>query len=391
MAAIPFGTRRLRAPRSVPSPSRARSAVDDRNAESAAAHRPTRIVQLYYTVQDRGGEMVGQLLAEGFRARGIDTITLGASRNCPPTVTTADWEVLYEHRPSALGNLRYVFDVWRRLRRERPDAVVMHSDLAMIMTAPAALLAGVPVRIAVHHLALGIFYRPFRWVHVLYGLLRLNTHPVFVGESARRDADRLPKAFQRRCHTIPNAVLVPRGTKAEARRRFGIADDAFVFSSVGSLREQKNQTLLVDAMRDIDDAILVIAGGGELREQLEAQAAPLGDRVRFLGNLEGDDVGLAYRVADAFVFPSLYEGRPLSLIEAAMAELPIVASPIPENVEITADAAVYVATDDRDGWVAAMRRLRADAVHRAEVQARVAALDLGTADDMVDAYLDLIR
>ena len=67
----------------------------------------SRIVQLLYSVQDRGGEAVAYRLAQGFRARGYPTHNLGMFRTAPVTTSTADFEILGKARPSLFGNVRY--------------------------------------------------------------------------------------------------------------------------------------------------------------------------------------------------------------------------------------------------------------------------------------------
>jgi glycosyltransferase involved in cell wall biosynthesis len=95
-------------------------------------------------------------------------------------------------------------------------------------------------------------------------------------------------------------------------------------------------------------------------------------------------------MADVFVFPSRYEGRPLALLEAATAGLPILASPIPENVEVVGDAAFYIDNTDLEGWIDSMQRTVKDRSFRDQLARQTRALDVGTNSDMVSAYLRLM-
>jgi glycosyltransferase involved in cell wall biosynthesis len=342
---------------------RARHAVDATHelAQPNPADLPngSRIVQLFYSVQDRGGEAVAHRLAQGFRSRNYPTHNIGVFRTVPGSTSTADFEILYPTRPSMLGNMGCFVRLVRTLRRERPAALIMHGDLAQIIGAPAAWLAGVRHRIAVNHLAIGIVYRWLRPVHAALGALGLYRHIVFVGESTRRDADGLPRRFLDRSTVIPNTVTLASGDRTVGRARFDIPTDATVFLNVGSLSDQKNQRILVTAIADIPDAVLVIAGDGPLRADLECAARAVADRVHFLGRVPIDDMADVYAMADVFVFPSRYEGRPLALLEAVTAGLPILATRIPENVEVLGTAAMYIDGDAQhvedappfDGWV----------------------------------------
>jgi glycosyltransferase involved in cell wall biosynthesis len=351
----------------------------------------SRIVQLMYMVQDRGGEAVAYRLAKGFRARGYPTRNVGVFRSAPVSTSTADFEILQSKRPGIVGNVRCFVSLVRMLRREQPEAVILHGDIAQMLGAPAARLAGVHSRIAVNHLSIGIFYKWMRPVHTLLGSLGVYSDVVFVGESARRDADDLPRRFLRRSTVIENTVGLEPGDGVAARARFGVPADATVFLNVGSLSEQKNQQILVQALADVPDATLVIVGDGPLSDEIAAAANDLGDRVRLIGRVPIEQMGDVYAMADAFVFPSRYEGRPLALLEAVTAGLPIVATPIAENVEVTRDAAHYVDPDDLDGWIDAMQRVVKDRGFREALAAETRRLDIGSEDATISAYLRLMQ
>ena len=100
---------------------------------------------------------------------------------------------------------------------------------------------------------------------------------------------------------------------------------------VGRLAEKKGVTYLIEAMKQVD-AMLVIVGDGPLREQLEEQAKPLGDKVQFLGAKTHDQLAEIYASADVFAAPSVrakdggVEGFGLVFLEAMASGLPIVAS-----------------------------------------------------------------
>lgn len=100
---------------------------------------------------------------------------------------------------------------------------------------------------------------------------------------------------------------------------------------VGRLAEVKGVTYLIEAMKQVD-AMLVIVGDGPLREQLQEQAKPLGDKVQFLGAKAHDQLAEIYASADVFAAPSVrakdggVEGFGLVFLEAMASGLPIVAS-----------------------------------------------------------------
>lgn len=110
-----------------------------------------------------------------------------------------------------------------------------------------------------------------------------------------------------------------------------------ILLNVSRLRPRKGQADLIHAFTKIHlqfpDAVLLIAGEGIYRGELEKliNSLNLQAKVKLLGNR--NDVEVLLSIADAFVFPSYYEGLPGAIVEAMMAEKIIIASAIPENLE----------------------------------------------------------
>lgn len=113
------------------------------------------------------------------------------------------------------------------------------------------------------------------------------------------------------------------------KKTFGF-DNLFVIGHVGRLIVPKNHVFLLDIFsmfhKKHPNSILVLVGDGDQRKNLEMKTKKLGieNFVRFLGT-RSDTYDL-YKAMDVFVFPSLYEGLPVSLIEAQAAGLPSIVS-----------------------------------------------------------------
>lgn len=107
-------------------------------------------------------------------------------------------------------------------------------------------------------------------------------------------------------------------------------EDKFVIGHVGRFVNQKNHTFLLDIFAEIakrrNDAVLMLIGIGELMEAMKQKAANLGiaDKVLFVGFR--DDRNRLMQAMDSFLFPSLYEGLSVVLIEAQAAGLPVFTS-----------------------------------------------------------------
>ena len=126
-----------------------------------------------------------------------------------------------------------------------------------------------------------------------------------------------------------------------ARAALGIAADVPAVGTVTRLMPSKGNSYFVaaipDVLRSVPDARFYIAGEGELRSALEAQAQELrlGDRLTFLGFQR--DVAAVLSGLDLLVFPSLWEGTPLTVFEALATGKPIVATDADGLADILTD------------------------------------------------------
>jgi glycosyltransferase involved in cell wall biosynthesis len=142
---------------------------------------------------------------------------------------------------------------------------------------------------------------------------------------------------------------------AAARAELGAAPGDTVIGTVTRLHDSKGNSYLVDAARLVleqrRDARFVLVGEGPLRADLEAQAARLGLGDRFLFAGFAKDVPRVVSAFDMSVFPSLWEGTPLTVFEALAMGKPIVAT--------DADGLVDVLTHDRDALIVPKRNAEA--------------------------------
>jgi glycosyltransferase involved in cell wall biosynthesis len=152
----------------------------------------------------------------------------------------------------------------------------------------------------------------------------------------------------------------PRGAEeiAAARRAIGAAPDEFAIGTITRLHDSKGNDYLVEAAAKVvavhPRARFFLAGEGPLREPLEAQAQALGlgDRFVFLGFQK--DVAQTLSAFDLSVFPSLWEGTPLTAFEALAMGKPIVST--------DADGLLDILERDATAWIVPKRD--ADALAR---------------------------
>lgn len=133
------------------------------------------------------------------------------------------------------------------------------------------------------------------------------------------------------------AVTVDRTKK---REKLSIPKKVFLLISVGELNKNKNHELVIKALSQIkcgEDIFYIIVGEGPLKKYLAGLIAKLGmnSKIRLLGYRA--DVIELLKASDCFVFPSLREGLPVSLMEAMASDLPVVCSNIRGNIDLVDD------------------------------------------------------
>jgi glycosyltransferase involved in cell wall biosynthesis len=241
----------------------------------------------------------------------------------------------------------------RTLRRLRPD--VFHASLTSPGSCRYALLAALLVpgvrAVAVEQLPYPIEGRLQlalkRWTSK-----RLAGH-VAVGERAAREIEELVGLRHGSVRSIPNGV--PDVRLERLSRPFA----GPTLGSLGRLDRQKGFDVLLRALEQLPQASLVLVGDGPERAPLEAQASAAGltGRVLFAG--WADDPRRHLTTFDVFVLPSRFEGFPLSVVEAMLAGLPVVASAVgsmPESVR-EEETGLLVPPEDPHALAAALRRL----------------------------------
>lgn len=259
-------------------------------------------------------------------------------------------------------DLRSFAELYRLLRRQRPDVLHASSSKAGVIGRLAAVAARVPVRVfTVHGWAFsahsGAASALYRWADRIAG--RATTATICVSQRERADGLRA-----RTCRA-DRTVVIPNGVEVDAYPQASLERAVPRLIAVGRLAAPKDWSTLLSALTSLDSeafAELAIVGDGPERERVEDELArrSLEGRVRLLG--ERDDVPRLLAEADVFLLASRSEGLPLSVIEAMAAGLPIVASDVGGLKELVRDGetGVLVPPGDPVALAEALRPLLAN-------------------------------
>lgn len=207
-------------------------------------------------------------------------------------------------------------------------------------------------------------------------------------EFVRRELIDLLGVAAHRIQAVPLGVEAgfhPRlsAESAPALIQHGLADIPYLLV-VATLEPRKNLLSLIEAYGQLPTRLrqqhpLVIVGArGWLTGELERRLEPLerGGQIKRLGYVPQEDLPLIYASAHAFVFPSLYEGFGLPVLEALASGTPTLTSNRSSLPEVAGDAALLIDPEDMEALTAGLERLltddewRAQAVERGLRQAR---------------------
>ena len=191
---------------------------------------------------------------------------------------------------------------------------------------------------------------------------------IAVSHQTADDLVRLWGVDEARVRVAPNGVdarFVPNRAAQVEEFRQARALPARYWFYLGTLEPRKNLTVLLDAFARWRQAApfaasqphLVLAGGkGWYYETIFAQVAALGltEWVHFPGFVPEAELPQWYRAAELFVYPSRYEGFGLPVVEAMACGTPVICSDAPGVREVAGNAAIQVAPDDVEAWVAAL-------------------------------------
>lgn len=255
-----------------------------------------------------------------------------------------------ERNVNPLRDVTSFFTLWKIFRDEQPDVVHLNSAKASGLGALAARLAGVPHIIFAAHgwafneersLAQKLVIKFFSWL-----IIMLAHKTIAVSKAVKNDTKKWP-FVHKKITVIKNGVAEPKFfTKEEsllklfAQKNIPLPSNAFIVGTIAELHHNKGLVYAIEAFSKISvkypDAYYAILGGGEEEADLTTLIESLGlhGRVFLLGFTE--DAARFLPAFDIFLLSSITEGLALVILEAGLAELPVIATSvggIPEVIE----------------------------------------------------------
>ena len=240
-----------------------------------------------------------------------------------------------------ISKIAYLVRSFLFVYKKKYDLVHAHAFLPGITARLLMISKGIPAILTVHGTSIGT------------GLLSLLSEYVekFLLTQVRYSTQiTVSRDFLKFKNVNKNVIYIPNGIDIDRFDRIQIQkakDSTLIF--VGRLHPQKNLETLIQAVailtKDFPDIQLLIVGNGKQKALLKKliQTLHLKNHVKLLGQKSGLDLIRLYKSSNIFILPSIYEGQPLTLLEAWAAKLPVI-------VSNTGDCQ-YLVKDGKNGYL----------------------------------------
>jgi glycosyltransferase involved in cell wall biosynthesis len=247
-----------------------------------------------------------------------------------------------------LNDFWALVELRRFFKRERFDIVHTHSSKAGFIGRLAAKLAAIPIIIHTVH---GFPFHDFngRMSNRFYSeaeklSAKITTHLICVSEKDRETAIRRKIIPSDRVSVIQPGIDLSRydpSSRNNLKEYFQVEHPGQVVGMIARLDAQKAPEDFVLAaervIREIKDVQFILVGDGKLRAVIEDLIKENGLTTRFILTGSRTDIPELLSIMDIYVLPSLWEGLPITILEAMAMGKPVIATNIPGNKEVIKD------------------------------------------------------
>lgn len=243
-----------------------------------------------------------------------------------------------------------------------------HMDKMSGFVLRSAKKAGIPTRIAHSHNTSsegGFAAKAYKWYAGKF-ILPCATHLLACSNAAAKwlFVDKADAAKILKNGIECDRFAFSKETRNQVREELQISRYTFVVGHVGRFAHQKNHTFLIDIFAQLvqhrPDSVLLLAGDGPLRLEIERKVKDLNleNKVKFLGIRS--DIERLLQAFDVFVFPSVHEGLPVTLIEAQGAGLPcLISEAITQEVDMGIKLVEYFPLINETTWAEKVKSIAA--------------------------------
>lgn len=353
----------------------------------------TKVLHIITQMEAAGAQGAAVRNSRAMRAAGLDSTVVFLYVKRPVYADEPNVLALLERKPRGIADAcKILFRLFRYLRRNRDASIISYTHYANVISGVVGRLVGVRRIVSSHRNPVNTYPRWCRKLDYLLGTSGGYDAGIAVSETVYDSFRDYPARYLKRLTVIRNGIELERGPAGMGAPTSADRDNTglITFITTGRLHHQKNQHVIIRAMRKLPGARLIIAGEGELRSELEdlIKREAIEDRVTLLGEIKPQDVRHFLMQGDVFLFPSKYEAFGFSVVEAMAAGCPIICSDIPAMREVVAEAGILVPPHEVDAWVAAMRQIMEEPSVIAQMRDRsIARASLFSLKQMVEGYM----
>ena len=283
------------------------------------------------------------------------------------------------HVPDSELNYLKSYEYYKKLfKKEKFDIVHCHLPFFSGIVLFAAWQCGVKKRVAHAHFSqpytdTAIYSKKKQAVAVVYRMIMRVFLKLFCNVKIACSQEAGEFLYGKR-EFDKNGVILNNGintadfrydeqVRSEVRQELEIPEDAVVLGHIGQLYSVKNQSFVIDVFNEYHkqhpNSYLLLIGDGTDREMLEQKIADLQlcDYAMMLGLR--NDANRLYQAMDCFVFPSLHEGFPLTLIEAQASNLAcLISANVTKKTKMNDNIEFLSIDESTDVWADAIERLQ---------------------------------
>ena len=270
---------------------------------------------------------------------------------------------LYTVTPKRKSLVKNFVELKKLVRKENPDILHVHMTSSSYMALLVGCVCNVNVRICHSHLS----FPEVTAKDQIYNLLCKMFSNVYMAcsEDAGKYLFGNRNIKNKKVIILRNAIQMERfkyneDIRDKLRKELNL-QDKFIIGNIGRFTEQKNQKRILEIFEEIykseKNAVLMLIGNGEQKNEIIeiAKKKNILENVLFLDGIT--NIQDYYQIMDVFLFPSLYEGLGIVLIEAQISGLPCITSDrVPKEVKISDNIKFFSLDDSNKAWAEEIKK-----------------------------------
>lgn len=309
-----------------------------------------RIIEVVAGFGAGGAETLLKDLSIGFKSKGhevlvvvIDELTDDVSEVSKISqLRQNDIEIISLNRKPGRKSFSLFFEIYKIIKINTPDVVHIHSFLGALYFFPFSLFFSKCKFVQTIH---STHVLHSKWYKVVYSkILRLKYKNVFCSDESYRILNQL----------IGEGIVInngiPTGTNQNIRKfmekKFNIPANSLIILNVGRVSKEKNQILLLDIVEKLNHiffkgSLYMLVCGKSFNDSLYRDIIMRCGKLKFNDNIKfigvQDNISDLMYSSDLYISTSIYEGLPITVLEAMQTGVPLVLSPIKEHLNVFGD------------------------------------------------------